>query len=113
MIMIRHSVLILLVALSLAGCTRFPELDRAITEEGRAAPEPVLVDNRPLIAAAGTGSVDVTTRSTLESRAASLQARSNALAGPVIDPAEMDEIEAAHGRLRAKTGRVAPETGTR
>ncbi|SFC55079.1 hypothetical protein [Tropicimonas isoalkanivorans] len=108
-----RSALLLLVALSLTGCARFPELDKAITEEGKAAPEPVLVDNRPLISAAATGSVDTTTRSSLQSRAATLQARSTALAGPVIDPAELAEIEAAHGRLRAETGRVAPEPGTR
>ncbi|MFD0979611.1 MULTISPECIES: hypothetical protein [Tropicimonas] len=102
--------ILLLCLAALAGCAQFPELDAALTEEGRLAPEPELVDNAPLLAAAAAGTVDESTQVALQSRAAALEGRASGLAGPVLLPEERAEIDAAHSRLRGLTPLVAPDS---
>lgn len=101
--------IVLLCLAALAGCAQFPELDAVVSEEAKAAPDPVLTDNRPLLAAAAGGTIDETTQTSLQSRAAALQGRAGGLAGPVLLPEDRAEIDAAHSRLRGLTARVAPE----
>ncbi|NBC95476.1 MAG: hypothetical protein GVY27_03860 [Deinococcus-Thermus bacterium] len=41
---------LLVLAILLPGCAQFPDLDRAVSAEARAAPPPEIVDLRPLLA---------------------------------------------------------------
>ncbi|WP_068114494.1 hypothetical protein [Tropicimonas marinistellae] len=100
----------LMTVVLLGGCAQFPELDAALSEEALSAPQPELSDNRPLLAAAGDGSLDEMDQAALQSRAAALQDRTAGLSEPVIGDADRADIDAAHARLRQAAAIVAPDT---
>ncbi len=91
-----------------AGCASFPDLDAAISEEAKQAPAPVLVDDRPIIRAAGPGRRDISTPEELQARASALQSRGAGQPAPVIDAAERARLLEVHERLREEASRVAP-----
>ncbi|PRY25268.1 hypothetical protein CLV78_102445 [Aliiruegeria haliotis] len=106
----RNICLALLATVILTGCTTFPELDAAVSEAGQAAPQPTLVDNRPLLAQAEALTIDDTTREGLQGRATALQASAAGQPAYVISPEERAELEATHLRLRNTVSSVAPDT---
>jgi len=74
--------------LALTGCTRFPELDSAITAEARGADYPELLPTATLAAMAAEPAPepdDQAARDPDEVRAARLRARAARLRGAVID----------------------------
>lgn len=74
--------------LALPGCTRFPELDSAITAEARDAGYPELLPTATLAAMAAEPARepdDQVARDPDEARAARLRARAARLRGAVID----------------------------
>lgn len=84
--------LVPLLALSLAACTQFPELDARLTEADRTAPYPALVPLAPLLARADAASAAPV--ADLAGRLAALNARAAALRGPVIDAATTGRMAA-------------------
>ncbi|MEL7260117.1 MAG: hypothetical protein AAGK69_01990 [Pseudomonadota bacterium] len=79
--------LMLPLALLIAGCTQFPELDATIPAAVEAAPFPALVPLEPLLAANAAVVEDPqATTQTLEGRVSALRARASRLQDrPVID----------------------------
>lgn len=79
--------LTLLLALTLTGCTQFPELDATIPAGVKDAPFPALVPLPPLLAQNSAVTADpVATTQGLQARVASLRARAQRLQNrPVID----------------------------
>ncbi|MBU2959609.1 hypothetical protein KO516_01965 [Citreicella sp. C3M06] len=73
----------LLIPVALAGCTAFPDLDRARTAETRWAPYPDLLPLEQLTDGPSP-MVDAQMRVGLESRAEALRARAAGLSGPVV-----------------------------
>ena len=71
----------LALAILLAGCTDFPELDAAVSDRARAADYPELVPTEGLLAKRGNNRVSETTGPELLARAERLQARARLLRG--------------------------------
>lgn len=99
-----------LAAIGLAGCTTFPELDAAVSEEAKAAEDPELLDRRRFLVPYESQTIGTETQATLEAEAAGLRTRASGLSGAVIDSATRSELEARHLRLREEAARVAPDT---
>ncbi|MEM0935320.1 MAG: hypothetical protein AAF646_13260 [Pseudomonadota bacterium] len=109
----RHSVrlrFILCIGLFLNGCAQFPELDRAITPEGQAAPAPELAPLDPLLAPADTsqaGIVDLTdVNAAVTGRAAATRQTAEALA------AQQSQDPETRARLAARRAVLAEERAT-
>lgn len=75
----RPALSVLILAVALAGCTRFPELDRAPARVPANAPYPALVPLDPLLAEAEEPGRAETAGPALAARAARLRARASAL----------------------------------
>ncbi|QYX58143.1 hypothetical protein K1T73_07205 [Roseovarius sp. SCSIO 43702] len=80
-------------ALSLAACTQFPEVDASISDTARAADYPALVPLDTLKARMDAPSLDPASARDLDTRAARLKARAAALQRrSVIDPATRERM---------------------
>ncbi len=93
----------------LSGCTQFPELDGAVTEEAKAASAPEIVDNSVVLGPAAEAILDVETQAEMEARAVALEARALAASGPIISPEEKAALLERAAALRAEAARVAQE----
>ncbi|MEO1139976.1 MAG: hypothetical protein AAFW87_11020 [Pseudomonadota bacterium] len=85
------AVLVLLV--TLAGCSQFPELDDNLSSEARAARYPDLVPVEDLRAGLTAPRITDETTTTLEGRVAALRARAARLRGTVIDRNSRNRLE--------------------
>ncbi|MFD2738460.1 hypothetical protein ACFSUD_02660 [Sulfitobacter aestuarii] len=84
-----------LALLPLFGCTQFPALDATITPALEQADYPALVPLEPLLAEAQAPGIDeAQTRAGMENDIAALRARSAALRGPLLSPAERARLTA-------------------
>lgn len=90
----------IMLALALAGCTQFPELDETIPPSAAAAEFPALVPLVPLLAANAPVIADrVETTANLEARVAGLRARASALqARTIVDASTRTRMQAALNR---------------
>ncbi|RDC74948.1 hypothetical protein DLJ49_02925 [Rhodovulum sp. 12E13] len=88
-------------ALALGGCAQFPELDRAISPQARAAPAPRIEPLGPLLAEPGAGQAEIARDETL-ARAEALRAAGAALAGQAPDPQAQERIAERRRRLAAE-----------
>ena len=79
-------VLLAFAALSLAGCSTFPQLDEALDPDLKDDPYPRLVPAESLRAQAPTPDLTVEDRADIDARVATLRARADTLRGAVIDP---------------------------
>ncbi len=80
----------------LGGCSTFPQLDAAISDEALSADYPTLVPTEELRVAAATGPIvprEPVTAPQIDTRAASLKARAASLRGDVIDAASKERLE--------------------
>ncbi len=76
----------------LAGCAGAPTLPGDATDADRNAPYPVLVPLGPILAAAAVpGTPDPSAG--IDARVAALNARADALRGPVLDPATASALQ--------------------
>jgi len=89
-----------LTAITLAGCSNFPELDAAITPTARQAGYPSLMPLDQLIAGAEQVQITEQTLTTLQGRVNGLNARAARLRRPVIDSATRARMQAAMARHR-------------
>jgi hypothetical protein len=97
----RRAVASAVAALALGGCAQFPELDRAISAEARAAPPPRIEPLGPLLAKPGAGPAERARDETL-ARAEALRAAGAALAGSAADPQAQERIAERRQRLAAE-----------
>ena len=75
-----------ILALALAACTQFPELDRTIGPEAEAADYPALIPLEPVLARVeGAPERNAETEAEVQARAEALRARAEALRGGVVD----------------------------
>jgi hypothetical protein len=94
--MTRHALLALCLV---AGCgPGLPDLDRAMTPEGRAMGYPALLPVGPLLAAAEGGTLEPELAQAVAGRAEALRRRARALQGPVIEPPTRRRLAAALAR---------------
>ncbi len=100
----------LVLACVLGGCATFPELDAEISEDAKAAEPLQLADNRTLLSAGSTTTLDLSTQAALQARTDALKSRATGLAGPVVSLDEQQALQEAGDRLQDGTLRVAPET---
>jgi hypothetical protein len=77
----RHILRVSVLAVLLAGCTTFPELDAVVSEEARRADYPNLVPAEHLLAKRTAWRLSETTGEMLLARAARLKARARILRG--------------------------------
>ncbi len=93
-----------LLALVLAGCTQFPELDRTIEPGAEAADFPDLVPLEPILAAQASpekrsqqAQETREAEETVAARQEALRARADTLRGGVIDPETQDRMRRGVG----------------
>ncbi|NNE52921.1 MAG: hypothetical protein HKN30_11035 [Sulfitobacter sp.] len=83
-----------LLALILAACTQFPELENTVRPEVQEASYPELIPLEPILATVEASPVDpVQTEAALETRLASLRARANAMRGSVLSSQEKKRLD--------------------
>ena len=83
-----------LLALTLVGCTQFPELEHTQTAQLEAADYPALVPIEPILASMDAPATDpVTAESNLNARLAGLRARADRLRGRGLTPEERRRLE--------------------
>ncbi|MBT0958789.1 hypothetical protein IV417_15475 [Alphaproteobacteria bacterium KMM 3653] len=82
------------------GCTPFPDLDGAVSENARSAAFPTLIPLDGLIAGAGETRITPATTAGLSGSVAALRARAARLQRPVIEPALRARMQAALARRR-------------
>lgn len=81
-------------ALSLAGCTQFPELEGTVAPEVQKASYPDLVPLEPILANLEPGGTDpAATSAGIEGRLGALRARANAMRGAVLSGGEKKRLE--------------------
>lgn len=95
-----------LLLLGLAGCGPWPDLDEAVSPEGRAAAAPELVPLDPALASVPAPRGADAVASALAPRAEGLRARTDGAAPPT--GAGRAEIEARRARLIAERERLRP-----
>jgi hypothetical protein len=86
-------VLPLTLALALAGCTQFPELDSRTADIDPRAPYPALVPLEPLLAQARDTRIDDESEARVAARVAALNARAERLRRTIIDSDTRDRLD--------------------
>lgn len=82
--------LIIIAVTGFTACAPFPELDGTISEAARNAPFPRLINIDTIAAPAPSEAPDL---ANLDARLARLNARAEALRGPVIDPGTTNRLD--------------------
>lgn len=88
-------------ALSLAGCATFPELDATVSDDAKSADYPRLMPVSELTAAAPEARITEQAASSLNGRVSALRARAARLRGSVVDSAT---------KRRMRAGVTAPDS---
>ncbi|MDF1728819.1 MAG: hypothetical protein P1U53_13840 [Sulfitobacter sp.] len=84
---------LILAALTLIGCTQFPELDGTVSPEVQNAPYPALLPLEPILVQAAPSPLDTeAVQSNLDSRIAGLRARADRLRGPILSGPERTRL---------------------
>ena len=86
--------LALLLALSLAACAEFPELDATLSAEMRAAPYPSLAPTAELSASQDAPRLSSTSAASLASRVTALRSRASRLQGSIVSRADKARLQA-------------------
>jgi hypothetical protein len=87
----------LALAITLAGCATFPEVDALPPEAARPSPPRLVPIDRILTGAETAAPEGEAPGAALTARAEALRARAGRLQGPVTDPALRDRLAAAAG----------------
>ncbi len=87
--------LIAALALAAASCSRFPELERRISPEARAADYPALLPLDEALAGTRTRNITSASAETLLVRVAGLRAQARYLQRPVLSRADRTRLQAA------------------
>ena len=91
-----HAIVASLGLCALAGCSDFPQLDSAITAEGRAAAYPRIAPGDDVLAGVPEGEITDETTAALSARAAALRARAALIRRTtVVDADEQRRLDAA------------------
>ena len=94
----RRLIALVCLAVTVAGCKGFPDLDTAVGTEIHRAPYPALMPLGALLAGSADGTTTAEDGSALAARAAALRARAARQQGPVVDAATKARLAAAVAR---------------